>query len=86
MDNEKLVIFLSWGMCCGFTLIERKTERVGLLLRILLSGHRVLAWENLAYQCSCNSYQRFIHSAGYWGQSSIAVTGAGYGVIVLGSK
>lgn len=53
--NEKLVIFLSWRMCCDFTLIERilqdhfrifqksKIEGVGLLLRILLSGCSVLA-------------------------------------------
>lgn len=37
-------------------------ERIGLLLRTLLTEHNVLAWENLVYQCRCDSYQQFIYS------------------------
>lgn len=54
LDDEKLVCVFELG-CAVILLIERsslnfsnsKSERVGLLLGILLTGGSVLAWENL---------------------------------------
>lgn len=52
-------MFLNWRSCCNFTLIERSLKghpqifqtanlkEFGLLLRILLTGYRVLAWKNM---------------------------------------